>query len=142
ELIPFQSAIDSDVGAVMVAHIYFPQIDSEENLPSSLSSNIINGLLREQMGYEGLVITDALDMDAIDTVYSPSNAAIRAIEAGNDLILLGAHISPESQMLAMQAVVEAVRNGDIAETRIDASVRRILSAKETMSVLSWQTLDP
>lgn len=142
ELIPFQSAIDSDVGAVMVAHIYFPQIDNEENLPSSLSSNVINGLLREQMGYEGLVITDALDMDAIDTVYSPGNSALRAIEAGNDLILLGAHISPENQIIAMQAVVDAVRNGDILESRIDASVRRILTAKEAMNVLSWQTLDP
>ncbi len=141
ELIPFQSAIDSDVGAVMVAHIYFPQIDTEANLPSSLSANIINGLLRDQMGYEGLVITDALDMDAIDTVYSPSNSALRAIEAGNDFVLLGAHISPENQIIAMQAVVDAVLDGDIPEGRIDASVRRILLAKEEMNLFSWQPLD-
>lgn len=141
ELIPFQSAIDSDVGAVMVAHIYFPQIDTEANLPSSLSANIINGLLRDQMGYEGLVITDALDMDAIDTVYSPSNSALRAIEAGNDFVLLGAHISPENQIIAMQAVVDAVLDGDIPESRIDASVRRILLAKEEMNLFSWQPLD-
>ena len=141
ELIPFQSAIDSDVGAVMVAHIYFPQIDTEANLPSSLSVNIINGLLRDQMGYEGLVITDALDMDAIDTVYSPSNSALRAIEAGNDFVLLGAHISPENQIIAMQAVVDAVLDGDILESRIDASVRRILLAKEEMNLFSWQPLD-
>lgn len=142
ELIPFQSAIESNVGAVMVAHIYFPEIDSEVDLPSSLSSNIINGLLRDTMGYDGLVITDALDMDAIDTVYSPSDSAIRAIEAGNDLILLGAHISPENQAQAMQAVVDAVLAGDIPESRIDDSVRRILSAKERMTVFSWEQLDP
>lgn len=142
ELIPFQSAIDANVGAVMVAHIYFPQIDSEENLPSSFSNTIINGLLRDEMGYEGLVITDALDMDAIDTIYSPSNAAIRAIQAGNDLILLGAHISPDNQAIAMQAVIDAVRAGEISESRIDESVLRILTAKERMNLFSWQPLDP
>ncbi|MGB7341306.1 MAG: glycoside hydrolase family 3 protein [Phototrophicaceae bacterium] len=142
ELLPFISAIEADTGAVMVAHIYFPQIDSESDTPSSLSSNIINGILRDTLNYQGLVITDALDMDAIDTVYSPAEAAIRAIEAGNDLILLGAHISPQNQIDAMQAVVDAVRAGIIAETRIDASVNRILQAKDRFNIFDWQSLDP
>ncbi|MEM9951126.1 MAG: glycoside hydrolase family 3 protein [Chloroflexota bacterium] len=141
ELRPFVDAIQVDVGAVMVAHIHFPLID-ESVIPASLSTNIISGLLRDNLTYDGLVITDALDMDAIDTVYSPSESAIRAIEAGNDLILLGAHISPENQAEAMQAVVDAVRNGDISEDRINTSVDRILRAKERFDVLNWSPLDP
>ena len=141
ELIPFQAAIDADTGAVMVAHIYFPQIDIDEEIPASLSENIISDLLRNQMGYDGLVITDALDMDAIDTVYSPGDAAIRAIQAGNDLVLIGAHISPDNQAEAMQAVVDAVRAGEIPEARIDESVIRILTAKERFNLFNWQELE-
>lgn len=141
ELIPFQSAIDADTGAVMVAHIHFSDIDVNSEIPASLSENIITDLLRNQMAYDGIVITDALDMDAIDTVYSPSEAAINAIQAGNDLILIGAHISPENQAEAMQAVVDAVRAGEIPETRIDESLRRILRAKERFNILNWQRLE-
>ena len=141
ELIPFQAAIDADTGAVMLAHIHFPQIDTESAIPASLSENIIVDLLRNRMGYDGIVITDALDMDAIDTVYSPGEAAIRAIQAGNDLVLIGAHISPDNQAGAMQAVVDAVRAGEIPETRIDESVLRILTAKERFNILNWQELE-
>ncbi len=141
ELIPFQVAINADTGAVMLAHIYFPQIDTETEIPASLSENVINDLMRNQMDFNGIVITDALDMDAIDTVYSPADAAIRAVQAGNDLILIGAHISPENQAEAMQAVVDAVRAGEIPESRIDESVQRILAAKERFNILNWQELE-
>jgi beta-N-acetylhexosaminidase len=141
ELIPFAAAIDSQVGAVMVAHIYFPAID-ESPIPASLSPNIITGILREDMAYDGIVITDAMDMDAIDTVYSPSESAIMALEAGNDFILLGAHISQAAQAQAMQALVDAVRSGQIPESRIDESLRRILSAKERFGLFNWQALEP
>jgi beta-N-acetylhexosaminidase len=142
ELVPFTSAIQVQVGAIMMAHIDFTELDDVENLPASLSPAIINGLLREEMGYSGIVMTDAMDMDAIDTVYSPIGRALRAIEAGNDWILLGANISPNAQAEAMQAVVDAVRAGTISEQRIDASVRRILIAKERFGVFDWQPLDP
>jgi beta-N-acetylhexosaminidase len=140
ELIPFAAAIDAEVGAVMVAHIYFSEIDASP-IPASFSENIITGILREDMAYEGIVITDALDMDAIDTVYSPSESAIMAIEAGNDFVLLGAHISQNAQAQAMQAVVDAVRSGQIPESRIDESVRRVLSAKERFGLFNWQSLN-
>jgi beta-N-acetylhexosaminidase len=142
ELIPFASAIDVGVAAVMVAHINFPNIDGDTETPASLSRNIVTGLLRGELGFQGLAITDALDMDAIDTVYSPSEAAIRAIRAGNDLILIGAHIGTQTQANAMQTVVDTVRNGEISESRIDESVRRILLAKEQFGILNWQSLDP
>jgi beta-N-acetylhexosaminidase len=141
ELIPFAAAIESDVGAVMVAHIYFPAID-ESPIPASLSPNIITGIVREDMAYDGIVITDAMDMDAIDTVYSPSESAIMALEADNDFILLGAHISQAAQAEAMQAVVDSVRSSQIPESRIDESLRRILLAKERFGLFNWQALDP
>lgn len=142
ELIPFVSTIEVGVAAVMVAHINFPNIDGNSEIPASLSQNIIVGLLREELGFQGLVITDALDMDAIDTVYSSGEAAIKAIHAGNDLILIGAHVGTQTQGNAIQTVVNAVRNGEISEARIDESLRRILLAKEQYGILNWQALDP
>lgn len=141
ELIPFQAAIAADTAAIMVAHIHYPLIDRDRQ-PASLSQNIIQSLLRDQLAYDGLVITDALDMDAIDTVYSPADAALNALLAGNDLILLGAHVSFENQALAIQAIIDAVRIGVIPESRIDQSVTRILRAKAAYDLLNWTPLDP
>lgn len=140
ELVPFMGALDV-AGAVMVAHIAFPALDDAQT-PASLSQRIVTGILREGLAYDGLILPDAMDMDAIDTVYSPSQAALRAIHAGHDFILLGAHISPNAQSTAMQTVVDAVRAGDVPLARIEASVRRILRAKEALGVLDWQPLDP
>jgi beta-N-acetylhexosaminidase len=141
ELIPFRAAISADTAAIMTAHVYYEALQPQPDMPASLSSAIINDLLREQLGYDGLVITDALDMDAIDTVYTPAEAAIRAVQAGNDLILLGAHVSPRTHRASMQAVYDAVQNGTISEARIDASVARILAAKARFNMLNWRELD-
>ncbi len=140
ELAPFRAAIDAQVSAVMVAHIWYPALESEKDLPASLSAHIITDLLRGELGYDGLVMTDALDMDAIDTTYNYSDAVIKAIQAGVDLVI-AAHISPDSQGLAIQAVVDAVRAGIISEDRINESVNRILAAKMGYHVLDWQPLD-
>ncbi|MDQ7036024.1 MAG: glycoside hydrolase family 3 N-terminal domain-containing protein [Anaerolineae bacterium] len=142
ELIPFQAAIEAETGAIMVAHIVFPELQTDDSLPASLSPDIVTGLLRETMGYNGLIITDALDMDAIDTVFSPQDAAVQAVIAGNDMLIIAAHLSLDGQAAAMQAVVDAVRSGQISESQIDASVERILSAKERFGVLNWEQLDP
>lgn len=140
ELLPFQAAIASGVGAIMVAHIWYPALEPEANLPATLSHNIITDLLRDELGYDGLIITDALDMDAIDTVYSYPEAVVRAVEAGVDMVI-SAHIGLESQAAAIQAVVDAVRAGEISEKRIHDSVRRILAAKTRYGILNWQPLD-
>ncbi len=144
ELIPFIAAIEAASGAIMVGHIAFPELEpSGEVLPSSLSATIVGGLLRQELGYDGLIVTDALDMDAIDTRYRPERAALMAVEAGHDLIILGAHAGPEMQIRAMQGVVAAVEDGSIDEARIDASVRRILRAKARLGLLDdWRPLDP
>ncbi|MBZ0283059.1 MAG: glycoside hydrolase family 3 protein [Anaerolineae bacterium] len=141
ELAPFRAAIAADVAAIMAAHIWYPALEPEPNTPASLSSRIITDLLRDEMGYDGLIMTDALDMDAIDTVYSYPDAAVKAVQAGVDLII-AAHISLESQAAAIQALIDAVENGTISEERINESARRILAAKERYGLLEWQPLDP
>lgn len=140
ELVPFAAAIEADVGAVMPGHLWMSAFD-HETTPGSLSYNVVTGILRERMGYDGLVITDALDMDAIDTVYSPGESAIRALLAGNDVILIGANVGEAVQAQAIQDVVDAVRAGRISEARIDESVRRILRVKRDYGVLDWQAAD-
>lgn len=137
ELVPFVQAIDADVGAVMTGHLWLTEFDPDVPLAASLSHNIVTGLLRESLGYPGVILTDALDMDAIDTAYTLEDAAVRAILAGNDLVLIGAHIGEGTQMQIMQAVVDAVRGGTLDEARVDASVRRILAAKQRFGVLDW-----
>jgi beta-N-acetylhexosaminidase len=142
ELPPFIAGIEAGAAAVMTAHIWFPAFDPALPLPASLSHNVVTGLLREELSFDGLVVTDALDMDAIDTVYSPERAAVMAVQAGTDLVLIGAHIGETVQARAMQAVVEAVRAEEIDEARIDDSVRRILQTKRRFDLLAWEPLEP
>ncbi|MCU0497147.1 MAG: beta-N-acetylhexosaminidase [Anaerolineae bacterium] len=142
EFAPFRWTIAAGVESMMIAHIWYPALDPDDTLPASLSYNVITDLLRRQMGFQGLVMTDALEMDAIDTTYGYGEAAIRAIHAGVDLIAVGAHMNPNTVAQTMQAVVDAVRNGEILEARIDQSVARILDAKQRYGILDWQPLDP
>jgi beta-N-acetylhexosaminidase len=141
EFAPFRWTIAAGVESVMVAHIWYPAIDAEE-MPASLSQNVVTGILRDEMDFRGLAMTDAIEMDAIDTVYSYSQASVMAINAGIDLVAFGAHVSPDSQAKAMQAVIDAVKNGTIPQERIDASVRRILDSKERYGILDWTPLPP
>lgn len=142
ELVPFQAAVDAGVEGVMAAHIWYPALEPEANLPASLSPRILTNLLRQEMGFEGLIITDALDMDAIDTLYSYPEAAVKAIQAGADIIL-SAHVGPETVAQGIQAVVDAVRSGRISEARLRESVQRVLDAKAQYGILDeWTPLDP
>jgi beta-N-acetylhexosaminidase len=141
ELVPFSASVRDGVGAIMLGHLYMAALESAPGVPASLSPVVVQQLLREGLGYNGIVMTDAMDMDAIDTVYGPAERALKAVEAGNDLILLGAHISPDAQIAAMEAIVAAVEAGNIPEERVNASVRRILLAKARFGVLSWEPLD-
>lgn len=141
ELLPFRAAAQAEVGTVMVGHMWLPLFD-DDPLAASLSNAVVTKLLREEMGYSGLIMTDALDMDAVDTVYPPEEAAKMAILAGNDLLILGAHYGPEVHIRVIDFLAAAVRSGEIDEARIDASVRRILAAKQAYGLLAWQPLDP
>ncbi|MBI5671390.1 MAG: beta-N-acetylhexosaminidase [Chloroflexi bacterium] len=139
EIVPFRAAIEASVEAVMAAHIIYPAYD--ETLPASLSPVILTDVLREQLGFDGLILTDALDMDAIDTNFSYPEAAVRAIQAGADL-LLSAHIGWKDHVAAIEAIADAVKVGTISEARINESVHRILDVKQRYGLLDWQPLEP
>ncbi len=140
ELQPFISLIAGDVDAIMMAHIWFNAIDAEP-LPASLSYNIVTGLLRDELGFDGLIITDAMEMQGISALFSPAEAAIRAVQAGNDMLTFGTGMGQNTQIQMVEAVIAAVRDGTISQSRIDESVRRILTVKAQRSVLDWTPLD-
>ena len=126
ELIPFQACVDGGAKVIMVGHISLPNVTGD-GTPATLSSVLITDLLRGEMGYDGIVITDAMNMGAIVDQYTSSEAAIGAIQAGADLILM-----PNDFSTAYQGVLAAVRDGTISESRIDESLTRILRVKLPM----------
>ena len=123
DLVPFNYGIDNGVQVIMAAHIACPNVTGDDT-PASLSYCMLTEVLREQMGYEGIIMTDGLNMGAIVNQYTSAEAAVKAITAGADLLLM-----PADFRAAYEGVLEAVRNGDISEERIDESVRRILELK-------------
>lgn len=128
DLIPFKGAIEEGVPFVMVGHLSLPQIVGED-VPAVLSKEIIVGILREELGFDGIVITDALDMGAITDYYSSAQAAVMAVEAGADMLLM-----PEDFVEAYGGVLDAVQRGELSVERIDESVRRILRVKVGMTI--------
>lgn len=135
ELVPFQRAIEAGVDAVMVEHARVPALDLDPARVVTTSPKIIEGLLREQMGFKGLVVTDALEMPGLLDLYRgpdqnpTAKAAVDAVKAGNDIISI-----PKDLEAAFRAIVDAVRHGDISDSRIDASVLKILRAKESLGL--------
>ncbi len=123
ELVPFRAAIASGVAAVMSAHIALPAI-SGDSTPATLVPGILTELLRDSLGFQGLIVTDAMDMRGIGAGYGIETSAVRAVKAGADILLM-----PPDVPRAINAVVAAVQSGEIPEERIAASVRRILEAK-------------
>lgn len=126
ELIPFQSAINAGVSFVMVGHISTPNV-TDDSTPATLSKTLVTDVLRTQMGYDGIIITDAMNMGAITEKYNSDTAAVLAVEAGVDMILM-----PADYQKAYDAVLQAVKDGEISEERIDESVTRIVKVKLEM----------
>ncbi len=124
DLIPFREAIEAGVKAIMVGHLQAPAYEPDKDLPATLSKNVVTKLLRKKLGFEGLIVTDAMDMGAITNKYSPDEAAALAVEAGNDLVLY-----PEDDSAAVYGIYNAVKSGKISKEKIDESVRRVLEAK-------------
>ena len=123
DLIPFQRGIKAGTDFVMVSHISAPNAVSQD-LPASLSSEFITDLLRGEMGYDGIIITDAMNMGAITDRYDSAQAAVMAFQAGADMILM-----PEDFQSAYEGILQAVNSGTISEERLDQSVMRILQTK-------------
>lgn len=123
DLPPFESAIERDIDAIMTAHIVVPALDGSGR-PATLSKPILTGLLREQMDFDGLIVTDALTMEGVRQTYGDERVPVEAIKAGADVLLM-----PPDLDLAYNAVLDAVRSGEIGVGRINKSVYRILSLK-------------
>ena len=123
DLVPFRDGAERQVPFIMVGHISLPNATAED-LPASLSPEIVTGVLREEIGYEGIVITDGMNMGAISQNYSSADGAVLAIEAGVDMILM-----PVSFREAYHGILEAVESGRISRERLDQSLRRILRVK-------------
>ena len=124
ELQPFKAGIGAGVDAVMTGHIEIPAFDASPNTPTTLSEPIVTGVLRQELGFRGLVYTDSMQMAGVTSMYSTGEAAVRAVLAGNDVVL---HSPDEGDALA--GLREAVRGGRLTESRVNESVARILRAK-------------
>jgi len=124
EMIPFKAGIKAGAQMIMTAHISAPKV-SGEDVPATLSSVILQDKLRGELGFDGVIVTDAMDMGAITTQFSNTEAAIKAIQAGVDIVLCSREF-----VKVFDAVVEAVEKGKIKESRIDESVKRILELKD------------
>ncbi|MFC0214079.1 beta-N-acetylhexosaminidase [Paenibacillus chartarius] len=139
ELKPFVRAIEEGVDLIMSSHIYFPAFEPQR-LPVTLSHRVLTGLLREELGYKGVIVTDCMEMHAISKHFGTVQAAVAAIEAGADAVLLS-H-TYELQTGAIEAIADAVRTGRLSEARIDASVERLLALKAKRGIIGAQEDQP
>ena len=135
ELVPFQAAIDAGMRAIMTAHIAVPDL-SGNRLPATLTEEVLTDLLRVQMGFEGIVFTDAMDMGAVDRTFPSGEASVLAVLAGADVILI-----PRDVGDAIQAIASAVQSNRIEEKRIDRSVSKLLRLKEEMGLHEQRMVD-
>jgi beta-N-acetylhexosaminidase len=137
ELPPYQSAIHNNVGAIMSAHIAFPALTGD-SVPGTLNHKILTGLLRDELKYQGIIFTDAMDMGAIINTYGRTNASVLALKAGADVLL-----QPFGQDVPaiIDAIVAAVEKGELPETRINESLRRMLNAKMRAGLHRERTVD-
>lgn len=140
ELFPFQQAMNHGIDAVMTGHVTFPKIDSskaiskkdgtEISIPATLSEKVLTGLMREEMDYKGVIITDAMNMQAISDHFGSVDAAIRTVKAGTDIVLM-----PVGLKNVAEGLYEAVESGEISESRIEQSVERILTLKLSRGII-------
>jgi beta-N-acetylhexosaminidase len=134
ELVPFRSAIAAGVSSIMSAHIAMPGIDSGRLRPGTVVPSILTGILRDSLGFKGLVVTDALNMGGVATTYG-AEAAVRAFIAGADLLL-----QPADPRTAINAMAAAVARGEISPERLNRSVRRVLELKRQLGLFQRRTV--
>ena len=137
ELVPYRAVIDANVAAIMTAHIAFPALTGD-SIPATLNPRLTTDLLRGELGFDGIVFTDAMDMGAIVRRYGSGRAAVLAVKAGADALL---QPMPNDVGVMIDAVVAAVESGEISEDRIDASVRRLLAAKAHLGLHRRRMVD-
>ncbi|MDQ3278532.1 MAG: serine hydrolase [Bacteroidota bacterium] len=136
ELYPFKKLFTSGVGSVMIAHLAIPAIDNRNNRPTSLSVYNVNQLLREELGYDGLTFTDALEMKGVTKFFGGGEASVEALIAGNDMLCL-----PEDVAATIDAVKKAIKDKRLGWDDIDKKVRRVLHAKYNLGLDKPQVID-
>ena len=134
ELAPFKALMDKKIGGAMIAHLYVPQLEKWKNIPASISYDIVTNLLKNKFRYEGLVITDALNMNAVAKKYPAGELDLRAFKAGNDVLLFSQDVPTGKKLIK-----EAIQKGEISEKRLEESVKKILKTKY---LLGLQNLRP
>lgn len=136
ELYPFKAVFDAGIGSVMIAHLSIPAIDSTANMPTSLSPKNVNGLLRNQLHYQGISFTDALEMKGVAKYFPQGKAAVQSLKAGNDMLCL-----PGDADACIQAIEDALTNHELDWKRIEASVRKVLLAKYNLGLNKVQPVN-
>ena len=134
ELAPFKALMDKKIGGAMIAHLYVPQLEKGKSIPASISYDIVTNLLKNKFRYEGLVITDALNMNAVAKKYPAGELDLRAFKAGNDILLFSQDVPTGKKLIK-----EAIQKGEISEKRLEESVKKILKTKY---LLGLQNLRP
>ncbi|REC60425.1 glycoside hydrolase family 3 protein [Chryseobacterium pennae] len=137
ELAPFKALMDKGIGGVMVAHLYVPSLESGKGIPASVSKNIITGLLKDKLGYKGLIITDALNMGAVANKYKPGELDAMAFKAGNDIMLFSQGVSEGKKLIQ-----KAIDNKEIPQSRVEESVKKILLTKYFLGLTQYTPKNP
>jgi len=135
ELYPFREMIKNGLAGMMVAHLSIPSLDSTPNLPSSLSAPIITDLLRNELGFEGLIFSDAMNMKGVTDYFPTGEAEVRALMAGNDILVM-----PPNVPKALEAIKQALTEGRLRQEDIDSKVRRVLKAKQWAGLMQWNSV--
>ena len=137
ELVPFRAVRDAGIMSMMMGHLALPELEPDINVPATLAPAVVTSLLREEMGFKGLIVTDAMRMTSIRQNFGVGESTVRAIEAGVDVLVL-----PDDAFVARAAVIRAVEEGRLTEERIDESVMRLLKAKEWLGLKQSRYVDP
>ncbi|MCD4793115.1 MAG: serine hydrolase [Bacteroidales bacterium] len=136
ELYPFKELINSGLGAIMMAHLHIPSLDSEENRPSSLSEPIVTELLKNKINFDGLIFTDALGMQGVSKYYEPGETEVAALIAGVDVLLM-----PENIPIAFEKIKKAIKKGKLSQKDIDERCRKILTVKNRFGLNNYKPVE-
>ena len=137
EIAPFKALMNKGIGGVMVAHLYVPSLENEKGIPASVSKKIVTGLLKEKLGYKGLIITDALNMGAVANKFKAGELDAMAFKAGNDIMLFSQDVATGKKLIQ-----KAIDNGEIQQNRVEESVKKILLTKYYLGLNQYNHINP
>lgn len=137
ELAPFQALMNKGIGGVMVAHLYVPTLENQKGIPASVSKSIVTDLLKNKMGFKGLIITDALNMGAVANRYKPGELDALAFKAGNDIMLFSQGVAEGKKLIQT-----AIDRGEIPQSRVEESVKKILLTKYYLGLKDFTPISP